>query len=54
MGQKRSNNLTGRELEYAHIRAGHPHLVRYGEAKKLVKMMWYTPTHVRPDRPFRS
>ena len=52
-GQRRENP-TGRELEYAHIRCGHPHLVRYGEGKKLVKVMWYVPTTVRPDKPFKA
>jgi len=55
MGERRqTSELTGRELEYAHIRAGHPHLVRYGEGKKLVKVMWYVPTTVRPDKPFKT
>lgn len=51
---ERRENPTGRELEYAHIRGGHPHLVRYGEGKKLVKVMWYVPTTVRPDKPFKA
>ena len=50
----RRDNPTGRELEYAHIRCGHPHLVRHGEGKKLVKVMWYVPTTVRPDKPFKA
>lgn len=45
---------TGRELEYAHIRGGHPHAVRYGEDKKLVKIMWFPPLTVRADLPFKS
>lgn len=47
------SDATGREIKYAHIRSGHPHLVRYGKEKKLVKMMWYVPTVVRPDKPFK-
>lgn len=43
----------GRELEYAHIRGGHPHAVRYGEGKQLVKIMWFAPTTVRDDLPFK-
>lgn len=43
---------TGRELEYAHIRGGHPQAVRYGDGKKLVKIMWYSPNVIRPDLPF--
>lgn len=50
----RKIHAEGRELEYAHIRAGHPHAVRYGENKKLVKIMWYVPTAVRPDLPFKN
>lgn len=50
----RQTIATERELEYAHIRSGHPHLVRYGEKKELVKLMWYVPTTVRPDKPFKK
>lgn len=52
--EKREGELTGRELEYAHIRGGHPHAVRYGPKKELVKIMWYVPTTVRPDLPFKK
>lgn len=52
--QKRSDSQeTGRELEYAHIREGHAHAVRYGTGHNLVKIMWFVPTVVRPDRPFK-
>lgn len=54
MGERRTSVATGRELEYAHIRAGHPHAVRYGESKKLVKVMWYVPVTVRDDLPFKK
>jgi hypothetical protein len=47
------SSITGRELEYSHIRGGHPHAVRYGEGKKLVKIKWYRPTRIREDLPFR-
>lgn len=50
----KTHTATGRELEYAHIRAGHPHAVRYGENKKLVKIMWYVPVTVREDLPFKT
>lgn len=53
-GERRTHAATGRELEYAHIRAGHPHGVRYGEGKRLVKIMWYVPTTVRDDLPFKG
>lgn len=49
-----ASELTGRELEYAHIRDGHPHAVRYGKGKELVKIMWFQPTVVRPDLPFKQ
>ena len=54
MSTRQNAAETGRELEYAHIRAGHPHAVRYGEGKKLVKIMWYVPLTVRADLPFKS
>jgi hypothetical protein len=53
-GERRTSAATGRELEYAHIRGGHPHAVRFGEAKKLVKIMWYVPVTVRDDLPFKK
>ena len=43
-----------RELQWAHVRTGHPHAVRYGAGKGLVKIMWFSPTVVRPDRPFKK
>ena len=49
----KSQALDGRELEYAHIRAGHPHAVRYGKGRELVKIMWFVPLTVRPDLPFK-
>lgn len=54
ISSRQSSEATGRELEYAHIRSGHPHAVRYGEGKKLVKIMWYVPTTVRPDLKFKE
>ena len=42
-----------RELHYRHIRGGHPHAVRYGPKKEKVKIMWFRPTEVRPDLPFK-
>lgn len=44
----------GRELRYQHIRDGHPHAVRYGTGKSLVKVMWFQPTRVRRDLKFKS
>ncbi len=43
----------GRELSYRHIRSGHPHAVRYGPKKEKVKIVWFRPTEVRPDLPFK-
>ena len=43
----------GRELEYAHIRGGHPHAVRYGPKHSKVKIMWFRPVTVKPDLPFK-
>lgn len=50
---RKESAATGRELEWAHIRSGHPHAVRYGPGKKLVKIMWFKPTTVREDLPFK-
>lgn len=48
-----SSEATGRHLQYAHIRAGHPHAYRYGPGKNLVKIKWVAPTTVRDDLPFK-
>lgn len=54
-GEPRSaEGMSGRELEWAHLRQGHPHCVRYGANKELVKIMWYVPLTVRPDLPFKA
>lgn len=45
---------TGQELQYSHIRGGHPHAVRYGKNKAKVKIKWFRPTRVREDLPFRE
>jgi len=45
---------TGRELNYAHIRNGHPHAFRYGPGRTQVKIKWVLPTVVRPDKPFKK
>jgi len=47
-------NATGRELNYAHIRNGHPHAFRYGPGRTQVKIKWVLPTVVRPDKPFKK
>lgn len=43
-----------KELTNAHIRTGHIHIVRFGPEKKQAKVMWFRPTVVRPDLPFKS
>jgi len=43
----------GRELQYSHIRGGHPHAVRYGPGRKKVRIDWFRPTRVREDLPFK-
>lgn len=53
-GESRFGESTGRELQYAHIRGGHPHAVRYGPGKKFVKIKWFAPTTVRDDLPFKD
>lgn len=45
--------VQGRELSHAHIRKGHFHAVRYGPGRTKVKLMWFRPTTVRPDKPFK-
>jgi hypothetical protein len=42
-----------RKLKWAHIRAGHPHAVRYGENKSKVKIMFFRSGRVGKDLPFK-
>lgn len=49
-----SGSGDGKELQYSHIRGGHPHTVRFGEGKKRVKIKWFRPTRVRSDLPFKQ
>jgi hypothetical protein len=44
----------GREFSYSHIRMGHWHKVYFGAGRSQTKIVWYRPTVVRPDLPFRS
>lgn len=44
----------GQELEYSHIRGGHPHAVRYGKNKAKVKIKWFRSMRVREDLPFKE
>lgn len=43
-----------KELTHAHIRTGHLHCVRCGPNKRDVKVMFFRPTVVRGDLPFRE
>jgi len=43
----------GGELSHAHLRKGHFHAVRFGPGRSKVKLMWFRPTTVRPDKPFK-
>jgi len=52
--QQQKQHGDGKELEFSHIRGGHPHAVRYGEGKNKVKIKWFRPTRVRPDLPFKA
>ena len=53
--QPRSQSTaTGKELQYSHIRGGHPHAVRFGPKKSKVKIKWFRPTRVREDLPFKE
>lgn len=45
---------TGRELQWSHIRGGHPHAVRHGVGKKQIKIKWFRPTRVKPGLPFKE
>lgn len=49
-----TSDETGRELSNAHIRTGHLHCVRFGANKEFVKVMWFRPTVVRADLPFKE
>ena len=51
---KHSEGGIGNELQYSHIRGGHPHTVRFGEGKKRIKIKWFRPTRVRADLPFKQ
>lgn len=42
------------ELQYSHIRAGHPHLYWHGKGKTKLKMRFVAPTTVRKDRPVKQ
>lgn len=42
------------ELQWAHIRGGHLHAVRFGPNFGKVKIKWFRPTVVRDDLPFKS
>lgn len=48
-----STNPTGRELEYAHLRRGHLHAVRFGEGKEHIKIKFFRPSVIRGDLPFK-
>lgn len=52
--QQQKQHGDGKELEFSHIRGGHPHAVRYGEGKSKVKIKWFRPVRVRPDLPFKA
>lgn len=41
------------EQQYAHIRTGHIHCVRFGPGRKDVKIMWFRPTIVNKEKPFK-
>lgn len=56
-GWKPSTTSSGdgsRELQWAHIRGGHPHAVRYGKNRENVKIVWFRSTVVRSDKPFKA
>ncbi|HWY33785.1 MAG TPA: hypothetical protein VNX68_04015 [Nitrosopumilaceae archaeon] len=42
------------EQQWAHIRTGHLHAVRRGPGKKDVKIMFFRPTVVNKDKPFKD
>jgi hypothetical protein len=48
-----SSTPTGKELQWSHLRSGHPHAVRYGHKKSKVKIKWFRGTRVREDLPFK-
>lgn len=43
----------GHAHKWSHIRSGHPHAVRHGEGHRLVKIVWFKPTRVKPKLPFK-
>jgi hypothetical protein len=53
LSEKKEGQGNGQEQEYAYIRTGHLHAVRYGPNKAHVKVMWYKPTIVNEGKPFK-
>lgn len=54
LSKEREPGEQGRERTSAHIRTGHLHAVRCGKNKDNVKIMWFRPTVVRDDLPFKQ
>lgn len=52
--QHQKSQGTGRELEFAHIRKGHLHIVRFGQGKQQMKIQYFRPVVVRSDLPFKQ
>jgi hypothetical protein len=53
LSEERIHAGTGTEQEYAHIRTGHLHAVRFGAEKRHVKLMWFMPMVVNKGKPFK-
>lgn len=53
LSKERQGDGSGEEQQYAHIRTGHLHAVRFGEQKKHVRLQWYMPIVVNKDKPFK-
>lgn len=52
--QHQKSQATGRELQFAHIRKGHLHIVRFGPGKQQLKIQYFRPVVVRSDLPFKQ
>lgn len=53
LSESKEDQGSGKSQEFAHVRTGHLHAVRYGPNKAHVKVMWYKPTIVGEGKPFK-
>ena len=54
LSEEKESQGNGKPQEFAHVRTGHLHAVRFGPNKTHVKIMWYRPTIVGEGKPFKT